>query len=112
MFVVLVAKIRETLGLQEEGAVQIINILDEEDDEDEDDAAPAPMEAPAGFTIVLDAPQDAALVPKDPAQAALVDRSILYNWPSAGWCVGVITKANRDGRVKLDGEVVNFCSCS
>ena len=35
------------------------NILDEEDDEDEDDAAPAPMEAPAGFTIVLDAPQDA-----------------------------------------------------
>ena len=25
-----------------------------------------------------------------------------------GWCVGVITEANGDGRRKVDGEVVNF----
>ena len=33
---------------------------------------------------------------------------MLYCWASVGWCVGVITEANGDRRVKIDGEVVNF----
>ena len=53
-------------------------------------------------------PLAAALTPKDPAQQALVGRSLLYCWPSVGWCVGVITEANGDGRRKVDGEVINF----
>ena len=42
----------------------------------------------------------------------LVGRSILYHWPSVGWCVGLITEANRDGRrtIMIDGAamVANF----
>ena len=34
--------------------------------------------------------------------------SLLYNWRSVGWCVGVIREANKDKRYKVDGEVVNF----
>ena len=47
-------------------------------------------------------------MPKDPAQDTLVGRSLLYCWPSVGWCVGVITEAGTDRRFKIDGEVVNF----
>ena len=47
-------------------------------------------------------------MPKDPAQATLVGRSMLFCWQAVGWCVGVITEANGDKRVKVDGEVVNF----
>ena len=35
--------------------------------------------------------------------------SLLYHWPSVGWCVGVIKEANiGDRRRKIDGDVVNF----
>ena len=44
-------------------------------------------------------------MPKDPAQATLVGRSMLFCWQAVGWCVGVITEANGDKRVKVDGEV-------
>ena len=84
------------------------NILEEEDEEDEEDAPPAPRDAPDGFRIVDEPPPAAALVPKDPAQQSLVGRSLLYCWPSVGWCVGVVAEANGDRRFKLDGEVVNF----
>lgn len=84
------------------------NIIDEDDDEDEDDAPPAPRTAPVGFEIVDEPPPAAALTPKDPAQETLVGRSILYCWPSVGWCVGLITEANTDRRFKMEGEVVNF----
>ena len=47
-------------------------------------------------------------MPKDPAQATLAGRSMLLCWQAVGWCVGVITEANGDKRVKVDGEVVNF----
>ena len=47
-------------------------------------------------------------MPKDPAQQTLVGCSLLYCWPSVGWCVGVIKEANGDKRFKMDGEVVNF----
>ena len=36
----------------------------------------------------------------------LVGRSLLYCWPSVGWCVGVIKEANGDRRFKMEGEVV------
>ena len=29
----------------------------------------------------------------------LVGRSILYNWPVVGWCVGTIKARNTDGRI-------------
>ena len=47
-------------------------------------------------------------MPKDPAQQTLVGRSVLYCWPSVGWCVGIIKEANGDRRFKMDGEAVNF----
>ena len=84
------------------------NMLEEEDEEDDDDAPPAPRSAPEGFRIVDEPPPAAALVPKDPAQAPLVGRSLLYCWPSVGWCVGIIKEANGDRRFKMEGEVVNF----
>ena len=34
--------------------------------------------------------------------------SLLYHWPSVGWCVGVVKEANSDRRYKLEGAVVNF----
>ena len=40
----------------------------------------------------------AALEPKKPEQQQLVGKSILYRWPSVGWCVGVVTEANGDSR--------------
>ena len=84
------------------------NMLEEDDDEDEDDAPPAPRVAPEGFRIVEEPPPAATLVPKDPAQQTLVGRSMLYCWPSVGWCVGYIKEANSDRRYKMEGEVVNF----
>ena len=83
------------------------------DDEDEDDAPPAPRTTPAGFTIASSPTfSPAALTPKAPEQEQLVGRSILYHWPSVGWCVGLITEANRDGRrtIMIDGTamVANF----
>ena len=77
-------------------------------DEDEEDAPPAPRSAPEGFRFVDEPPPAAALEPKDPAQLTLVGRSLLYCWPSVGWCVGVIKEANGDRRFKMEGEVVNF----
>ena len=83
------------------------------DDEDEDDAPPALCTPPAGFTIASSPTfLPAALVPKAPEQQQLVGRSILYHWPSVGWCVGLITEANRDRRrtIMIDGAalVANF----
>ena len=41
-----------------------------------------------------------------------LDRSILYNWPVVGWCVGTIKARNTDGRFSktIEGqrEKVNF----
>ena len=42
----------------------------------------------------------------------LVGRSILYNWPVVGWCIGTIQARNTDGRFTktIEGvrEKVNF----
>ena len=38
----------------------------------------------------------------------LVDKQIVYNWKGVGWVAGTITKAVKDGRVKNNGEQVNF----
>jgi hypothetical protein len=85
---------------QGRGAEDERDYLDDgSDDEDEDDVAPAPRTAPAGYEIVEqpDFPP-AALEPKAPEQQQLVGKSMLYRWPSVGWCVGVVTEANGDGR--------------
>lgn len=42
------------------------------------------------------------------AADALVGRTVIYNWLSAGWCVGVIVSRNTDRRSKVGGEPVNF----
>jgi hypothetical protein len=80
------------------------NMIEDEDDEDEEDAPPAPRSAPEGFRIVDEPPPAAALVPKDPEQQRLVGRSMLYCWPSVGWCIGLIKEANGDRRFKMEGE--------
>ena len=82
---------------------------DTDDEEDEDDVPPAERIAPAGFKIVETFEfAHAALEPKAPEQAQLVGKSILLNWASVGWCVGVITEANRDARrtLMIDDEKV------
>ena len=53
-------------------------------------------------------PPAEALEPKNPAQEVLVGMSIMYRWPSVGWCVGVIKEANKDKRFKMNGKVINF----
>ena len=76
---------------------------------------PAPKEAPAGFRLAASPPSAETLVfSKDKASAAdeLVGRSILYNWPVVGWCVGMIKARNTDARFSktIDGqrEKANF----
>ena len=89
-------------------------IVDDEDDPDEDDVPPAPKEAPAGFRLAASPPSAETLAFSKEASAAdeLVGRSILYNWPVVGWCVGVIKARNTDARFSktIDGqrEKVNF----
>lgn len=91
------------------------DVLDDDDmdDEDEDDFPPEPRKAPAGFKIV-EAPNfpHEALTPKTAEQQQLVGRSLLYYWAAVGWCVGVVTEANTDGRRKIKIEdkmvVCNF----
>ena len=74
---------------------------------------PEPRKAPAGFKIV-EAPNfpHEALTPKTAEQQQLVGRSLLYYWAAVGWCVGVVTEANTDGRRKIKIEdkmvVCNF----
>ena len=89
-------------------------IVDDEDDADEDDAPPTPKEAPNGFRLVASPPSDDMLAFSKEASGAdeLVDRSILYNWPVVGWCVGTIKARNTDARFSklIEGkrEKVNF----
>ena len=89
-------------------------IIDDEDDPNEDDAPPTPKEPPAGFRLVASPPSNEMLAFSKEASAAdeLVKRSILYNWPVVGWCVGTIKARNTDGRFSkvIDGkrEKVNF----
>ena len=42
---------------------------------------------------------------KEPSPEAdeLVGRSILFNWPVVGWCLGEITKRNTDARFYTKG---------
>jgi hypothetical protein len=84
---------------QKKGSADERDYLEDSDDEDEDDVPPAPRTPPAGYEIV-DQPNfpPAALEPKRPEQQQLVGKSILYRWPSVGWCVGVVTEANGDSR--------------
>ena len=83
-------------------------ILDDEDDKDEEDSPPAPCLPPVGFHFAASPPPAEALEPKNPAQEMLVGEFVLYNWPSVGWCVGIVREANTDRRFKMDGEVIKF----
>jgi hypothetical protein len=75
---------------------------------------PAPKEAPAGFRLATSPPSAEMLAFSKEASAAdeLVGRSILYNWPVVGWCVGIIKARNTDGRfsktIDSQREKVNF----
>ena len=90
-------------------------ILDDEDDPDDDDAPPAPKVAPPGFRIRAEPPPEEHLAfSKEEAAPGddLVESSILYRWPSVGWCVGKIVERNANYRFtkKIDNkmEKVNF----
>ena len=71
-------------------------IRDDDGDEDEEDEPPRPCEIPEGFLIAANLPPAETLEPKNDAQEILVGASLLYRWPSVGWCVGVIKEANSD----------------
>ena len=75
-------------------------LLDDDDDPDEGDAPPAPKLAPSGFKMASEPPPAEQLAfSKEPSAAdALLGKSILYNWPVIGWCVGTITERNCDAR--------------
>ncbi len=46
---------------------------------------------------------------KNAAATQLVGKPILFNWPSAGWCLGEIVRANTDGRRTVEkGVPANF----
>ena len=38
----------------------------------------------------------------------LVGRTLLFNWAVVGWCVGTITRRNKDARRRLEGQPCNF----
>jgi hypothetical protein len=73
-----------------------------------------PKEAPVGFRLVASPPSNEMLTFSREASRPdeLVGRSILYNWPVVGWCVGTIKARNTDGRFwkMIEGtrEKVNF----
>ena len=91
------------------------NFVDDEDESDVDDVPPAPREAPPGFKNADEPPSAEQLAfskEKEAPGDALVGKSILYNWPVVGWCVGQVVERNTDGRSfkTIDGErvKVNF----
>jgi hypothetical protein len=83
-----------------EGSDDDDGIVDSEDESDDTDPPPGAKEPPPGFSIVPSPPSAEMLAfSKDASPAdALVGRSILFNWPVVGWCVGVIKERNTDGR--------------
>lgn len=84
--------------------------LDDEDDTDDADSL-APFTAPQGWRLVSTPPSACALefARGDSAPAdELVGRTLLFNWAAVGWCVGTITRRNKDSRRKLEGQPYNF----
>ena len=85
------------------------NLYDEDDEDDNVDLAP--FKAPDGWRLVATPPSASALefsrgdsAPGD----ELAGRMLLFNWTAVGWCVGTVTRRNKDARRKLDGEHCNF----
>lgn len=86
--------------------------LDSEDDaEDGDELMTLQAVMPEGFKVA-EAPSEAQLEFKGAQAEELVGRIIIFNWAAVGWCKGVITSTNRDGRVKMkvgdEMKTVNF----
>ena len=87
--------------------------LDSSDDEDSEDRLTSIEDAtPTGFKVKELPPEAEQLVYKGERAQEMVGKSILFNWRGVGWCDGVITLCNVDGRVKMKvGDVmktVNF----
>jgi len=53
-------------------------------------------------------PETELLEYKSAAGAALVGRSLIFNWVGIGWCAGTIESAEKDGRrkSKVNGELL------
>jgi hypothetical protein len=86
-------------------------VLDEDDESDDDDVQMAQLQAPDGWRLVTTPPSAAALEFSRGESAAadeLVGRTLLFNWAVVGWCVGKITRRNKDARRKLEGQPYNF----
>ena len=75
---------------------------------DDDDASPAPFTLPAGYRVAESQPTPSQLEFKNQEAEQLVGKKILFNWPGVGWCVGVITERNTDGRRKVASVPANF----
>ena len=79
--------------------------LDSEDVEpDEDELVTLTDAVSAGMQVA--APPEAELLEyKSAAGAALVGRSLIFNWVGIGWCAGTIESAEKDGRRKSKARV-------
>ena len=75
--------------------------LDDDDDpEEEDDLVAFVACMPQGYKVAM-APPKEQLECRAVHANELVGRLILFNWAAVGWCQGVITHSNTDGRAKV-----------
>ena len=74
--------------------------LDSEDEPDEDDELVTLTDAVSAGMQVAAPPETELLEYKSAAGAALVGRSLIFNWVGIGWCAGTIESAEKDGRRK------------
>ena len=73
------------------------------------DAPPAPFEIPAGFHLADAPPTAEQLEFKNAEGEKLVGEYVMFNWATAGWCVGEIVRTNTDGRRTIErGVPANF----
>ena len=79
--------------------------LDSEDEPDEDDELVTLTDAVSAGMQVAAPPETELLEYKSAAGAALVGRSLIFNWVGIGWCAGTIESAEKDGRRKSKARV-------
>ena len=65
----------------------------------------SPGAAPPGARRAEPPPEAELLEYKSAAGAALVGRSLIFNWVGVGWCAGTIESAEKDGRHKSKARV-------
>jgi len=67
-----------------------------------------PLDCPPGFSPDLTPTDDQPFEPLHPSGQTPIGRTMLFNWPVVGWCLGNITERNLNARLKVGGRVANF----